>query len=293
MTAQPRSMTTTVDRVDEAEVARPMRADAKRNYERLVTAAREVFAQEGGGASMEAIAKEAGVGIGTLYRHFPKRIDVVEAVYREDVDELTTVAESVTATMEPWPALVAWLEAFVRYASGKKRFLNELHEAFEKNPELRVASRERIVGALGLVLTPAQEAGVVRTRYRRARPDAAAQLHVHERDPDAGSERAVARHDRGRPPAAPVGRQPLRGSDTGVLGAHRIGVRHMRHQRVRRDRSQPTCFEILEGLRDLAAGVHHEGPVVLHRLPDGLAPEDQDLEVARSRNPARRRPGAR
>ena len=162
MTAQPKS-TATVDRVDEAEEARPMRADAKRNYERLVTAAREVFAHEGGGASMEAIAKAAGVGIGTLYRHFPKRIDVVEAVYREDVDELTTVAESVTATMEPWPALVAWLEAFVRYASGKKRFLNELHEAFEKNPELRVASRERIVGALGLVLTPAQEAGVVRT----------------------------------------------------------------------------------------------------------------------------------
>jgi AcrR family transcriptional regulator len=156
-------MTTTVDRVDEAEVARPLRADAKRNYERLVTAARDVFAQEGGGASMEAIAKEAGVGIGTLYRHFPRRIDVVEAVYREDVDELTTVAESVTATMEPWPALVAWLEAFVRYASGKKRFLNELHEAFEKNPELRVASRERIVSALDLVLTPTQEAGVVRT----------------------------------------------------------------------------------------------------------------------------------
>jgi AcrR family transcriptional regulator len=163
MTAQPRSTTATVDLVDEAEVARPMRADAKRNYERLVTAAREVFAQEGGGASMEAIAKEAGVGIGTLYRHFPKRIDVVEAVYREDVDELTTVAESATATLEPWPALVAWLEAFVRYAMGKKRFLNELHEAFEKNPELRSSSRERIVSALDLVLTPAQEAGVVRT----------------------------------------------------------------------------------------------------------------------------------
>ncbi len=162
MTAQPRSTTATVDGVDEAEMARPMRADAQRNYDRLVTAARQVFAQEGGGASMESIAKEAGVGIGTLYRHFPKRIDVVEAVYREDVDELTTVAESVTATMEPWPALVAWLEAFVRYAMGKKRFLNELHEAFEKNPDLRSASRERIVSALDLVLTPAQEAGLVR-----------------------------------------------------------------------------------------------------------------------------------
>ena len=111
---------------------------------------------------MESIAKEAGVGVGTLYRHFPKRIDVVEAVYREDVDELIDVAESVVVTMEPWPALVAWLEAFVLYASGKRRFLNELHEAFEKNPDLRVAVRERIEGALGLVLTRAQQAGVVR-----------------------------------------------------------------------------------------------------------------------------------
>ena len=166
MTAQPKAATGTVDRVEGVEgddTARPMRADAKRNYERLVTAARAVFAHEGGGASMEAIAKEAGVGVGTLYRHFPKRIDVVEAVYREDVDELTSVAESAVAELEPWPALVAWLEAFVRYAIGKKRFLNELHEAFEKNPELRVASREHIVSALSIVLTRAQEAGVVRT----------------------------------------------------------------------------------------------------------------------------------
>jgi AcrR family transcriptional regulator len=163
MTAQPKAATATVDRVDEDEAARPRRADAQRNYERLVTAARTVFAQEGGGASMEAIAKEAGVGVGTLYRHFPKRIDVVEAVYREDVDELITVAEAVVDELEPWPALVAWLEAFVRYAIGKKRFLNELHEAFEKNPELRVASRERIEGALGIVLDRAQKAGVVRT----------------------------------------------------------------------------------------------------------------------------------
>ena len=163
MTAQPRAATATVDQVEGDETARPMRADAKRNYERLVTAARKVFAVEGGGASMEAIAKEAGVGVGTLYRHFPKRIDVVEAVYREDVDELTTVAESVVAELEPWPALVAWLEAFVRYAIGKKRFLNELHEAFEKNPDLRVASREHIVSALSIVLTRAQQAGVVRT----------------------------------------------------------------------------------------------------------------------------------
>ena len=166
MTVQPSSTTATVDRVDvpdDDDAARPQRADARRNQERLVAAARSVFAQEGGGASMEAIAKEAGVGVGTLYRHFPKRIDIVEAVYREDVDELVSVAESVVADMEPWPALVSWLEAFVRYATGKRRFLNELHEAFEKNPQLRVASRERIEGALSIVLANAQQAGEVRT----------------------------------------------------------------------------------------------------------------------------------
>ena len=164
MTAQPKSATATVERIDEADRRRaPMRADAKRNYELLVTAARKVFDQEGGGASMEAIAKEAGVGIGTLYRHFPKRIDVVEAVYVDDVDELRPWRARSSADLEPWPAFVAWLEAFVRYAMGKKRFMNELHEAFEKDPALRSASRERIEGALGIVLTRAQEAGVVRS----------------------------------------------------------------------------------------------------------------------------------
>lgn len=145
-----------------SDPARPMRADARRNYERLVAAARDVFNQQGGDASMDAIAKEAGVGVGTLYRHFPKRIDVVEAVYKTDVDGLQVTAQEVVATLEPWPALVAWLEAFVQYASTKRNFLTELHEAFEKSPELRVESRDRIVGALSTVLDRAQQAGVVR-----------------------------------------------------------------------------------------------------------------------------------
>jgi AcrR family transcriptional regulator len=143
--------------------ARPMRADARRNNERLIAAARKVFAEQGGGASMEAIAKEAGVGAGTLYRHFPMRIDLVEAVYRDEVDKLTTDAEKFVAEQDPWDAMVSWLQAFVRYTSSKRTFLSELHEAFEKNPELRVRSRERIESAIDTVLVPAQEAGVVRT----------------------------------------------------------------------------------------------------------------------------------
>ena len=145
------------------ETARPMRADARRNNERLLEAARTVFAKYGGEASMEAIAREAGVGVGTLYRHFPKRIDVVEAVYRTDVDELAATAEQAVRELEPLEGLVTWLRAFLRYARGKRTFLNELHEAFEKNPELKVSARERIDQAAELVLHNAQEAGSVRS----------------------------------------------------------------------------------------------------------------------------------
>ncbi len=142
---------------------RPMRADARRNYELLVVAAREVFTQEGGGASMEAIARRAGVGVGTLYRHFPNRIDVVEAVYRTDVDTLVQTAEQVSVDLEPWPAVVAFLEAFVRYAQGKRTFLNELREAFDKSPDLKVDMMDRIRQAMELVVGRAQRAGVMRT----------------------------------------------------------------------------------------------------------------------------------
>lgn len=141
---------------------RPKRADARRNRELLVTAARQVFARDGGGASMEAIARQAVVGVGTLYRHFPRRIDIVEAVYRDDVDELVRTAEEVTTELDPWPAVVAFLHAFVRYAQGKRTFLNELHEAFEKNPDLRSHSRERIDDAMDLVVGRGQHTGVVR-----------------------------------------------------------------------------------------------------------------------------------
>lgn len=141
---------------------RPMRADARRNYDLLVGGARAVFAREGGSASMEAIAKEAGVGVGTLYRHFPKRIDIVEAVYREDVEALCLAAEKAVANLEPWDALVAFMEAFVRYAQGKRTFVNELREAFEKNPDLRSDMREQIDAAMDVVVTKAQHAGVIR-----------------------------------------------------------------------------------------------------------------------------------
>ncbi|HZU71214.1 MAG TPA: helix-turn-helix domain-containing protein [Acidimicrobiales bacterium] len=140
-----------------------MRADARRNYERLVEAARKVFADQGSSASMEAVAKQAGVGVGTLYRHFPKRIDLVEALWREDVDMLVAAPEQGLADLEPWDALEAWLRAFVAYARTKRVFLAELHEAFEKQPDMKSASRERIHQAAERVLTRAQAAGAARS----------------------------------------------------------------------------------------------------------------------------------
>ena len=148
--------------IDDERGARPMRADARRNYDHLVVAARKVFAEQGGGASMEAIAKEAGVGVGTLYRHFPKRNDIVEAVYRDDVDALVSLAERSLTDREPWDAVEGWLRAYVEYGRSKRTFLNELHEAFEKNPDLKPASRDRIFDACERVLRRAQDAGAAR-----------------------------------------------------------------------------------------------------------------------------------
>ncbi|MDQ1730120.1 MAG: hypothetical protein QOK10_279 [Pseudonocardiales bacterium] len=148
---------------DEAAHAhRPMRADARRNYDRLVNAARVVLSQRGSEASMEEIAKAADVGVGTLYRHFPRRIDLVEAVYRDDVQGLVALADTVAEELSPWDALIEWLSGFVRYAQAKRVFLNELHEAFEKSPDLALSSREKIAAAAGTVLSRAQQAGVAR-----------------------------------------------------------------------------------------------------------------------------------
>ncbi len=157
----------TVGRADPDDAAamqegRPMRADARRNRELLVATARGVFSEEGAGASMEAIAKKAGVGVGTLYRHFPNRLDLVEAVYQTDVEELWSTAQRVVADLEPSAALDAFFDAFIRYAQSKQALLSELHQAFEKKPGLRSQARELIESSFDLVIDRAKDAGVVR-----------------------------------------------------------------------------------------------------------------------------------
>lgn len=146
----------------ETHEGRPMRADARRNRELLVAAAHDVFASQGAGAPMEAIAKEAGVGVGTLYRHFPNRLDLVEAVYQTDVEELWETAQRVVAELEPWPAVEAFFVAFRRYAQTKQALMVELRQAFEKNPDMRSRARGRIESSFDLVIERAKATGAVR-----------------------------------------------------------------------------------------------------------------------------------
>ena len=139
---------------------RPMRADARRNYEKLLAAARDAFAEAGMGAPLEDIARRAEVGIGTLYRHFPTRQDLFEAVYADEVEVLCRAADEV-AELPPWEALAAWLRRFVGYTATKRAIAEALN-----HKSAVFASGWKLVSAAGEpLLRRAQESG-------DARPDA-------------------------------------------------------------------------------------------------------------------------
>jgi AcrR family transcriptional regulator len=135
----------------------PQRADARRNYDALLAAAREVFSQLGTDASLEEVARRAGVGIGTLYRNFPTRRDLFESVYVGEVEELCMAARAV-AGRDPWEALVAWVHRFVGYVATKKAML----EALSKDSPVFRACRAEIEAAGEPLLKRAQDAGVAR-----------------------------------------------------------------------------------------------------------------------------------
>jgi AcrR family transcriptional regulator len=138
-------------------VRRPHRADARRNFDALLVAAREAFAQHGTGASLEDIARRAGVGIGTLYRNFPTRQDLFDTVYVNDVEELCREAEKV-ADLPPWEALVTWLRRFVAYVANKYA----ISEALNRDSEMFHFCRVSIYTAGEPLLVRAQEAGEAR-----------------------------------------------------------------------------------------------------------------------------------
>ena len=145
------------------EIPRPKRADARRNYDRLLSAALAVFAEHGADdASLEEIARRAGVGIGTLYRHFPTRQALLEAVYRDQVEALRARADELRESDSPADALAAWLRALVSFSSTKHSLTSALLETLGKDSELLSSCSMVICGAAETLLTRAQQAGVVR-----------------------------------------------------------------------------------------------------------------------------------
>jgi AcrR family transcriptional regulator len=140
---------------------RPKRADAQRNYDKLIAAAREAFTEQDRSACLEDIARRAGVGIGTLYRHFPVRADLIEAVYVEEVEALCRSAEALSES-PPWEALVGWLHRFVGYMVTKQALADELFAVADRDAEVFKACRTALFGAGEPLLERAQEAGVVR-----------------------------------------------------------------------------------------------------------------------------------
>ncbi|MCW2986641.1 MAG: TetR/AcrR family transcriptional regulator [Conexibacter sp.] len=140
---------------------RPKRADARRNYEKLLTAAGEAFAENGTAASLEDIARRAGVGIGTLYRHFPTRQALLEAVYVDEVEEMSAKANELD-DLEPWDALVTWLRQFVRYAATKRALADEMLNTIDAEAPVFVSCRAAITDAGDMLLQRAQASGDVR-----------------------------------------------------------------------------------------------------------------------------------
>lgn len=136
---------------------RPQRADARRNFDALLASARDAFAAKGTSASLEDIARRAGVGIGTLYRNFPTRDALIEAVYVDEVESVVRAARE-AASLEPWQALTTWLHRFVSYIGTKRALLDGLN----KDSPVLLSCRTAIYDGGDPLLARAQAAGVVR-----------------------------------------------------------------------------------------------------------------------------------
>ena len=142
------------------QIQRPMRADARRNYEKLVGAALEVFTDQGASASLEAVAERAGVGIGTLYRHFPTRQALLEAVYADEVEAMARAADDL-ADQPPWDAVTEWLHQYVGFAATKRALMDMMLDA-DPTSDALATCRTALARAGDDLIGRAQAAGVVR-----------------------------------------------------------------------------------------------------------------------------------
>jgi AcrR family transcriptional regulator len=150
------------------ETTRPPRADALRNREALLGAAGEVFAEHGVAASLEEVARRAGVGVGTLYRHFPARDALIAAVYQRELESVADAAPELLDGRSGMEALHAWTDRFLDYAVTKRGLGDALRAIMDAAPELRCEVLPRLEGAIGQLVRAGVEDGSIRPD---ARPD--------------------------------------------------------------------------------------------------------------------------
>ena len=139
-----------------------MRADARRSRAKLLEAATAAFAETGADAPLEDIARRAGVGIGTLYRHFPTRVDLQAAVYRSQVETVCAAADEYMVSATPDQALAGWLRAMAAYLATKRGLSRALVEAIGKDSQLITSCWSAMTDAAARLMTRAQVEGNLR-----------------------------------------------------------------------------------------------------------------------------------
>jgi AcrR family transcriptional regulator len=142
--------------------SRPLRVDAQRNRDRLLAVAARAFSQDGPDVTLDAIAKEAGVGIGTLYRHFPTREALVEATYRNELARLCDAADDLLATTPPDQATRQWMDLFIGYMTTKRGMADALRAVVASGGDPFAESLGRLLGAITTLLAAGATAGTIR-----------------------------------------------------------------------------------------------------------------------------------
>ncbi|RWH67662.1 TetR/AcrR family transcriptional regulator [Mesorhizobium sp.] len=152
----------TAEATRDAPAQKPLRADARRNRDKLVEVAAQMFASDGVDVSLEEIARRAGVGIGTLYRHFPTREHLVEVVYRREVEGLCHAADELAREHPADVALEFWMQRFVDYIATKRGLATSLRLLLTTNSTLFSDTSGRVSGAMRSLVQAAAAAGKIR-----------------------------------------------------------------------------------------------------------------------------------
>jgi AcrR family transcriptional regulator len=159
----PESVRTTAPSAEgSTDPSRRQRSDAKRNVAALVEAAKTVFAGSGVDAPAKEITDLAGVGVGTLYRHFPRRSDLIVAVLQHEIDECVVAAQELGTTLSPWEALMGWIERFTDFVGTKRGLASALHSGDPAYDDLPQHLLDRLEPALQTLLARAVDGGYAR-----------------------------------------------------------------------------------------------------------------------------------